>query len=166
MAKRNLPPWSQRAPEVARLLNPAFLALVLHRAVDAFGKRADAGMPLGLAYLVPPLALHAPTRRMLPTTARTRLHTWLAEKGTVRIGFAGRASALVPYTREALLFGTIHNALIVTPTGALHAARLKGSYETPGGDARECMNAATLLGKLFAAAGDANTIFAAWGVYP
>src|SRR3712207_6440195 len=119
MPDRALAVWRDRPPEAAYLLHAAFCALVLRAAVHAYRAERAAGLPLPLAFLVLPIVLHKRTRSALPTTARTRLHTWLASHPEMRVGFADRVTNLVPYTREAILFGVQHQAFQLTADATL-----------------------------------------------
>jgi hypothetical protein len=103
----------------------------------------------------------------MPTTARSKMHVWIRENPVVRIGFPRRAIELVPYTREALIFGLVHGSLRITPNGAIGADTSGDAFTlSAASETRRCLDAAVLLGKLFAAAGDAGTVLVAWGVRP
>lgn len=160
-------PWSQRPPEVRSLLNPAFCSLLLRAAVQGYSKRAHSHLPVALSFLVLPIVLHRPTRENLPGTARSKMHVWIRKNPIVRIGFPRRAIELVPFTREALLFGLVHGSLLTGSDGAVAAGTTGDAFNTGApSEARSCVDAAVLLGKLFAAAGDAGTVLVAWGVRP
>jgi ABC-3C biological conflict system middle component len=157
----------RRPAEIRTLLNPAFCSLLLREAAKSYAARTHTELPVALSFLVLPIVLHRPTREMLPRTSRSKMHVWIRENAIVRIGFARRASELVPYTREALVFGMVHNSLKLGPEGAIGAGDAGDSYSpATHTEARSCLNGATLVGKLFAAAGDAGTILVAWGVRP
>ena len=167
MPASELLPWSRRPAEVRSLLNPAFCSLLLRRAAQGYSSKGNGGLPIALAFLILPVVLHKRTREAMPGTARSRMHVWMRENPSIRLGFADRATALVPFAREALLFGLTHSSLRLASGGALEAGRVGDAFRSPAGrEVRACMDAAFLFGKLLAAAGDAGTILSAWGVRP
>jgi hypothetical protein len=168
MPNRALAVWRDRPPEVAYLLNAAFCALVLKASVQGYRAERAAGLPLPLAFLVLPIVLHKPTRSALPSTARTRLHSWLSSQPDMRVGFADRVTNLVPYTREAILFGVQHQAFQLSTDATLDRTRHRlRAYRPPdGSEPRVCLEQAELMGRRFARAGDVPTVFAMWGVRP
>src|ERR1700681_3010467 len=99
-------PWNERPTEVANLLNPAFVGVLLRKAIDGYTEEVQSGMPFELLFLVPPFCLHPATAERLPRSPSvTPLHVWLQreENRDVLLAFADRASAVVPFVREALL---------------------------------------------------------------
>lgn len=158
-------PWRSRPPEIARLLNPAFCALVLRAAVRGYCEEREDGLPYAIAFLVLPLALHQRSRQALPKTVATRLAFWVAEEQQLRIGLADRARALVPYTKEALIYA-LRDPLIVFNGGRLQPAkrRLKDIPWPDSSEPSKCVDAARLIGRLFARAGEAGTVLTTFGV--
>ena len=149
------------------MLNPAFCSLLLRAAAQAYSARGLSHLPAALSFLVLPIVLHRPTREIMPSTARSKMHVWIRENPIVRIGFARRAIELVPYTREALLFGLVHGSLRLSSDGAVGAGTAGDAFAPAAlTEARSGLDSAVLLGKLFAAAGDAGTVLVAWGVRP
>lgn len=65
--------------EEVALFNPAFLARLLHAAVNDYERSAAKAMPVPLAFLLIPLVLHKPTRADLPTHASSQMQTWIRE---------------------------------------------------------------------------------------
>lgn len=163
-----LAPWDARPPEVANLLNAAFASLVIRSAIKEYAKTEGGGMPLSLTYLILPIVLHRETRESLPRTSRTRLHTWLQGNQMVAIGFATRAQRMVEYSREALLFGLQHGILTANGSARIQVAkvRLRKYPRAEGSESGACLERAELVGRLFAATGDATTILSMWGVRP
>src|ERR1700694_4872445 len=94
--------WSQRSPETAALLNPAFLGVVVACAMWEHQLRAGTGLDLPTVFLIPPLVLHSETRKALPRDARTHLSTWVIQYPTLRAGIPRRVLDLAPLVREAL----------------------------------------------------------------
>lgn len=158
--------WSARPAEIARLLNPAFCALVLRAAVRGYTSEDKAGMPFVLSFVVLPLALHRPSRMALPKTVARRLAFWISDEQQLRIGLSDRARALVPFTKEALIFG-LRDKLFATEHSQLRPVRRRIKVPWPtDSDPSECMNAAHTLGRLFARAGDPGTVLANFGIAP
>jgi ABC-3C biological conflict system middle component len=62
-----MPPWNKRPAETANLLNPAFVGVLLRKAIDGYTAESEAGMPFELIFLVLPLSLHPPTAARLPS---------------------------------------------------------------------------------------------------
>jgi Family of unknown function (DUF6521) len=168
-----IPPWNERPTEIANLLNPAFVGVLLRKAVDGYTEEANAGMPLELLFLVPPFCLHPTTASRLPArAASTPLHAWLQrdENRDVLLTFADRASALVPFVREALLFATERGVVAVGDDGWLRAGAnaLRGitAYRASGEEVKEAIRLAEFVGRWFALAGTTATVFTLLGVRP
>ena len=162
-------PWLNRSKEVANLLNPAFCCAVLSATVANYSRKEYPGMPFPLSFIALPVILHKQTRNALPFNTRTSLPAWMEEKPFVRIQFYDRAISLKPFVREAILFGTAHNWLVIE-SGRLKSklpdSKFKNFLQDLNGEARECVLSARLVGKWFAAAGTAETVMALWEVRP
>lgn len=168
-----MPPWNERPTEVANLLNPAFIGALLRKAADGYTAEANAGMPYELLFLILPFCLHPTTASRLPArVTATPLHTWLQrdENRDVLISFADRASALVPFVREALLFAVQRAVIVIEDNGRLRpgASGLRGitSYRNSGEEVKEAIRLAEFVGRWFALAGTTATIFTLLGVRP
>lgn len=156
--------WQDRPQVPALMLNPALLAVLLSEASRGYcGQRDSPAMPVPLAFLVLPLALHRPTRRALPRSTRTYLTTWLAGHPVLRAGFPERAASLVGHTREALRFGARHEVLRVSPEGLEGVVSGSAAHEPT---TLELVTAARLAGRWFAVTGPVPTVFQALGVRP
>ncbi len=153
-------------PEEAALFNPAFLGLLLAVAAEDYEATANAPMPLALAFLIPPMALHADTRAALPGNVRKRLSAWLLGEPVIQAGFAERAQAMVPLVREGLRYAL--RAGVIEIAGGAISSRIKVQAGNDLGtdDARACAKAAAFVGRWFARTGDSATIFTLWGVRP
>jgi hypothetical protein len=166
-------PWQDRPTELANLLNPAFLGVLVRGAVDGYTKVSQTGMPVELPFLVLPFCLHPATARRLPArAASTPLQVWLQrpENRDVLVPFAERASALVPFVREAILFASERGVLAVDNKGLLRSGpvALRGitKYRASREEAGEAVRAAEFVGRWFALAGTTTTIFTLLGVSP
>lgn len=162
-------PWSERSPEVAALLNPAFCGLLLYSAVDGYLSHGGQGMPYSLGALVLPVVLHKPSSDVLPNSIRTPFQSWVASTPTLRVGFADRVRAVVPVTRESLSFLLLRGCLTLTGERLLKGdkkPRLSAARTSPSDDIRSSVQAAALFGRLLARAGRPATVYASLGVAP
>jgi hypothetical protein len=159
----------RRPAEETALLNPAFIATVIHRAVGGFEREVQTGMPFALTFLVPPVALVKSVRTALPSRVDSSLATWLQANPGSRLQFAENAAALVPVVRAGLMFGIARNVLMLAddrvramplPRGAA-AAMSKNTK-----DFQDVLNRANFVGRWYAHAGTVETIMTLWGVRP
>jgi ABC-3C biological conflict system middle component len=161
-------PWSERPPEVAHLFNPAFCALLLREAIRGFAEVSPSGMPHPLVFLLLPIVLHKATRESLPGSITTKMHPWLQEHQEARIGFCERCAAILPHTREAILFAMNAQMVTLSQDGSMQAPRLRLKQLPWPSDSESaaCRKRAHFVGRWLALAGDNATIFAMWGVRP
>lgn len=162
--------WAERPAEVANLLNPAFTGAILGLAVSGYCRKANAGMPFELAFLLLPIALHEATRNRLPRAVSTLLHTWLQENRDVVVQFHERTRSLVPFTKEAIVFACQRGVLRVDDEGALHAGKEQlfkvASYKAVSDKIKATLNRAEFLGRWLALSGTPVTILTLLGVRP
>jgi hypothetical protein len=163
-------PWIDRSPEERALLNPSFFSFLFwHAATGHLGESGN-GLPFGTTFLILPMVLHRETRESLPKTVTTSLPVWLDDNQLVRARLAERARTLVPYTKEALMFGGIRGFLKVSAVSVFAeqgwkrkiSAGVKGSTD----EVRSCAKKADFLGRWFARAGSPATVMALLGVRP
>lgn len=158
--------WSERPPEVAHLINPAFGSLLLRDFVLSYANEAGQPADTSLIFIALPLVLYGDARRSLPKTIATRHHVWLESHQFLRIGFADRCRALVPYVKEALVFGCRYRLLEITDRGQIVGVR-RASRPVAWGSAYEsadCLKAAALVGRWLAHAGQPSTLYSLWGL--
>jgi hypothetical protein len=157
-----------RPVEEVALFNAAFLALLVRRAADEHERRSGRRpLPMMLAYLVAPLALHGPTRRQLPSNVATQMGEWIRAHPDAAAGLGERARALRPLVSAGLRLGLAHG-LLTAEGGSVRACALP---RRPRGMARsaevdECINKAGFLGRWFSEQSDAVTTLALWGLRP
>lgn len=164
-----LAPWSERSVESARLLNPAFLGVLLWHVAGAYASASGKPQPYPLSFLAAPIILHAGTRESLPATTRTSLVSWLGENPKAIAGFAERAVALAPLVKEAILFSSSSGLLAVQESRILAEARPRSMAAFERGSSSEvtvCVKKSAFVGRWFALAGDYTTVMALWGVAP
>lgn len=162
-----LPPWNERPIELANLLNPAFCALLVRDAALGYRASAKQALPYALAYLVLPIALYPPVRAVLPGNTRTLLTTWLQEHVALQFQVASRVPRMLPFSREAILFGLQHRLLGVAEDGGLEpgAAVVSDLFPEETEPAR-CRSAAGLVGRWFGKMGDPVLVLTLWGLRP
>jgi hypothetical protein len=163
--------WRLRAQEEQRLLNPSFCSILLWNAASAYRSQADGdlAMPFVLLFLLLLTVLHAETRNSLPHTTATSFAAWLSEHSVGRATIADRARTLVPFTKEAILFGSVHGLFSVNRNGLIANSEWKRHVKTverASKEVRSCIKRAAFVGKWFAKAGDAETVMALVGVRP
>lgn len=164
------PPWKQRAPEEKNLLGPSFCSTILWNAASAYAGTAHAALPFELAFLVLPITLHLGTRESLPRAIATSLAVWLEQNPLARSRIADRARALVPFTKDALLFGGIHGLLDLS-SGAVSAnanwmKNVAVGLADTSDEVRDCAKRAEFVGKWFAKTGEPGVVMALLGVRP
>jgi hypothetical protein len=163
--------WEQRPFEYANLLNPAFCAILLRNAIKSYQDQKKQGMPYPLLFLVLPIVLHGSTRNTLPETTRTKLHIWLQRQPEARVGFGDRTSNLVPYTKEALIFGMQTGIVNICNDGNFTCVKgkLKSISAVSWSKDTEpaiCCKKAEFIGRWLAQAGEVSTIYTMWGIRP
>jgi hypothetical protein len=119
-------------------------------------------MPWPVAFLVPPLVLHRPTRESLPSDTRTHFATWVSRQPLLVAGFPRRALVMVEPTREALRM-TIRAQRVVLSGGTLMVTSLR---RPPVGELRQLLRTASLVGRWLARLDQPSTAFALLGVTP
>jgi hypothetical protein len=160
--------WGDRPKEEANLLNPAFCCAVLTSAVVGYNELEPHGMLIPLAFLTMPIVLHKPTREMLPPNVRTSLPAWLQHHASLTVQLPDRMSALAPFVREAILFGIVHDWLVLQQDATIGTVftrqRIRLNADQIMGEARECILRSNMVGKWFASAGTAQTVMTLWGI--
>jgi hypothetical protein len=166
-------PWREQPAEQARLFNPAFLGALVLCAVRGYERESTdgrQGLPYALAFLAVPVVLHKMTRDALPKTVATSLAAWISVNAYAQVGFAERASAMVPMVKDSIATAC-HGGLIDIQGPRLHGmAKLRSverfvtSIKSP--EVVDCVKRAIFVGRWFAGSGDYRTVMALWGVRP
>ena len=96
------------------------------------------------------------------------MHVWIQENQKVRIGFADRAKNLVPVTNETIAFLMQLKAMHIDIDGIIKITRHKkvSLANHNYGEIADILKKAEIIGKWFANAGTASTIYTMWGVKP
>lgn len=162
--------WEERAWEEQSLLNPCFCSNLLWHAATGYESDSECLLSLEEAFLVLPMVLHEQTRQSLPKTTRTSLAVWLQSHPLLASRIATRATFLVPYTKEALLFAGTRTLIDFTNTKIHANGRLKRTIncalKDSSDEVRTCAKRALFVGRWFAASGGPTTVLAMMGVKP
>jgi len=163
-------PWTNRSPEERALLNPSFFSLLFWHAATGHAAEGGVGLPFVTSFLVLPVVLHRETRESLPKMVTTSLPVWLDDNPVVRARLAERARTLVPYTREALMFGGMRGFLKVNADSVSAEQgwkrKISAELRRSSDEVRSCAKRADFLGRWFAKAGSPATVMALMGVRP
>lgn len=159
--------WNQRPFEVRNLFNPAFCGLVLFKALRGYEEHDEKGMPFSLALLVLPLALHKDSREALESGKRSYFLRVLEANPGILIGFAGRASNLLPFALEAFGMLMARGCIEVSKDGRIKTIS-NGVRKSDVGTSESvsCQRVARFIGKEFARIDDRVTVYTTLGVRP
>lgn len=159
--------WDARPIEVRNLFNPAFCGLVLFKALRAYDRIDNRGMPFSLSLLVLPLSLHKISRARLLESTRAYFLKVIASEPQLLIGFADRARAMLPYAQEGLGLLLQVGAISVSSDGCIITISRKiRPWEATSNETRDCQQVAEYLGRQFARVADRATIYTSLGVRP
>ena len=101
-------------------------------------------------------------------TITTSLAAWVGENPVSRAIIADRARPLVPFTKEAILFGSLHGALRISGSGLIADASWAQRITSEVADTDEvqtCLKRSAFVGRWFARTGDVETVLALIGVH-
>ncbi len=162
-------PWAERPIEQARLLNPAFLAALIWSCTEGYCSINEQGIPYPLLFIAMPVVLHKSTRTSLPRAISTSLAAWIGDNPSVHIHFLERATSLVPFIKEGVIFGV--NGQLLNMSSSLILPRQPQIPRTrflreSSDEVRDCMEKAKFVGRWFASSRDYTTVMALWGVMP
>jgi hypothetical protein len=162
--------WVDRSIEERALLNPAFCSSLIWRFASVGGEHGQRVLTFAETYLVLPLILPKGSREALPRSTRTSLAVWLDENPSFQVTLAARTRVMVPFTKEALIFGGTRQLLQIS-TEAVRAntewkRRASAALRQSSEETRACLRKAAFLGSWFIETGAANTVMALLGVRP
>lgn len=154
--------WEKRSIITAHLLNPAFCGEVIRRTITSFNdNEKEMKFPFILSFLILPIVLHKRTRAKMPLRSSTYFHSWVEDNEHLFIDYAERARQMMPYSKEAISFLMLQNAIVIEDDGSISSSKYKKL--TPKGDNTEEINEiykkAELLGKWLRLTGNPQTIF-------
>jgi hypothetical protein len=160
-------PWSQRPFEIRTLFNPAFSGLVLFRAMQGYEEEDTRGMPFSLSLLVLPLCLHKDSREVIAANSRSYLLKITEKNPQVQVGFADRATAMLPYALEGYGLLMERGCISVADDGRIQTVPDKVRKSVTGTEeTMSCQRVARFVGKEFARIADRVTVYTSLGVRP
>ena len=155
--------------EADALFNPAFLALLARRFVDAYSDYADgAPVPYILPHIAVPLALNAAVREALTYSVASHLGAWTGAHPQLESVIPAYVVALQGRVRQGILFG-VANDVVSLREGSFAAGATLILPMPPAktqGDVAQCQRAARFLGRWFAKTNDVPNTCALLGVRP
>lgn len=162
--------WIDRTIEERALLNPAFCALMIWYFASAAEGQGQRALTFAESYLVLPIVLPRNSREALPRSTRTSLAAWMDEKPSFQATLAVRSRAMVPFTKDALIFGGTRQFLQVSTDAVRASVEWKKSANATlrqfSSETQACLKKAKFLGNWFLETGEANTVMALLGVRP
>jgi hypothetical protein len=159
--------WDQRPFEIRNLFNPAFCGLILFRALQGYEEEKPAGMPFSLTQLVLPLCLQKDSRKVIATGSRSYLLRTVEKNPQVLVGFADRATQLLPFALEAFGLLMERGCVVVSTNGRLKTVPDQVRKSVTGTDESvSCQRVARHIGKEFARIGDRVTVYTTFGIRP
>ena len=159
-------PWTERPPETAFLLNPAFCAEVCRRAIHAHARRGRGAFPLPLLYLVLPLVLNRRIRDEIRENTRQKMHVWLQEHPELRVGFPDIVRGFSPNSMEALSYLFCTGAARVNASGVVLRGYAPASLSRREDDVAQIFRKSAVVGRWFADAGTPESVYMMWGIRP
>lgn len=159
--------WDQRPFEIRNLFNPAFCGLVLFRALHGYEEQDARGMPFSLSLLVLPLSLHKDSREVIARSPRSYLLKTTEKNQQLMVGFADRATQMLPYALEGFGLLMERGCIAVAKDGRIQTVpdtvrkTVSGTAETVS-----CQKVARILGREFARIADRATIYTTFGIRP
>jgi len=159
--------WNERPFEVRNLFNPAFCGLVLFRAMQGYEEEDVHGMPFSSSLLVLPLCLHKDSREVIAASSRSHLLKVTEKNPHIRVGFADRATAMLPYAFEGFGLLMERGCLSVADGGRLQTVPNRVRKSVTGTDETIlCQRTARVVGREFARIADRVTIYTTFGIRP
>lgn len=167
----NLEPWRDRPIEEANLFNPAFLCALIHEFLKDYTKSQADGAPITVAVIGMTTTLHRASRERLPNRTVTPLYAWLQDNEDLLIGFSSRATNIVPYVKEAILFGMATETLEAGEghkllPGAKKAVFPKAFVDSTTPEVRAIIDRTKFMGRWLSNSGSEISVAAAWGIKP
>ncbi len=159
--------WDERPFEVRNLFNPAFCGLILFRALQGYEEENSDGMPFSLALLVLPLCLQKESRQVIADSPRSYLLKTVEKNPQLLVGFADRATDLMPFALEAFGLLMERGCFVVSQDGRLKTVpnRVRKSV-TGTNESISCQRVARIIGKEFARIADRVTVYTTFGIRP
>jgi hypothetical protein len=161
-----LPSWETRPEITANLINPAFCSELIRECVIAYREESGNNLPFSLAILILPILLNSKIRSRMPKTKASTIHSWINENEDLKIGLSSQITNFLPFTRESIMFGIVHNAISIDDSGGLALKQRKGRLKSDDVEIKNCISKSALLGKLLHKSGSPLTIYSILGIKP
>ena len=161
-----LPKWNFRPEVTAHLLNPAFSTRVLGACIRAHNGESNTKMPFELTFIILPFILSSRIRERLPSRKGWPIHKWASENEDIKIGLPRLIKGYVPFTREAIFFGMVHNTLFISTEGLLDASKIQKEVDSENEEIADCLRKSAALGRNLARSGTPSTIYSILGIRP
>jgi Family of unknown function (DUF6521) len=163
--------WQDRPVEEANLFNPAFLCALINEFLKDYQKVHAGGAPTTVVVIAMATTLHRASRERLPNRTITSLYAWLQDNEDLLVGFASRAKNIVPYVKEAIIFGMATETLIAgdghnLSLGSKKVTFPKSFIDTTTAELKAIIDRAKFMGRWLSNSGSEITITAAWGIKP
>ena len=158
--------WSDRPIITANLVNPAFTCEIIRESIKGYTSETSQNMPYLFLPLILPFILPHRFRATLPRSKATTMHSWINDNVHLKINLADHIKGLVGFSKEALMFGIIHDVLRIDENGCLEVLGKKGKANLNNDETNECLSKAITWGKILANAGDHYTIYSMLGIKP
>src|ERR1041385_8755242 len=125
------------------------------------------GMPFSLSLLVLPMCLHKDSREVIAAGSRSYLLKITEKNPQVQVGFANRATAMLPYAFEGFGLLMERRCILLADDGRLQTVPGKIRKSVTGTDeTKSCQRVARFVGKEFARIADRVTVYTAFGIRP
>jgi hypothetical protein len=135
--------------------------------MQGYEEEDSRGMPFSLSLLVLPLCLHKTSRQVIAAGSRSYLLKISEKNPQMQVGFADRATAMLPYAFEGFGLLMERGCISVTDDGRLQTVPDKVRKSVTGTDeTKSCQRVARFVGKEFARIADRVTVFTTFGIRP
>lgn len=125
------------------------------------------GIPFSLSLLVLPLCLQKDSREVIAARSRSYLLKITEKNPQVQVGFADRASTMLPYAFEGFGLLMERGCISIADDGRLQTVPDKVRKSVTGTDeTKSCQRVARFIGKEFARIADRVTIYTTFGIRP
>lgn len=161
-----LPNWEDRPEVTANLINPAFCSEIIRECIAAYTGETNENLPFSLSVLILPLLLNSRIRERLPKSKSNTIHAWINENEDLKIGLPANITSFLPFSRESIMFGIMHNSMSIDENGNLALKTRKGKIKVDDPEIKSCISKAIILGKLFSKSGNSLTIYSILGIKP
>lgn len=124
-------------------------------------------MPFSLSLLVLPLCLHKDSREVISNSPRSYLLKTTEKNPQVMVGFADRATQMLPYAFEGFGLLMERGCITVADDGRIQTVSKKVRKAVSGTDETvACQKVARIVGKEFARIADRATVYTTFGIRP